>query len=872
MDLGLPLTGRAEELAFLEDAVRRRSGALVAGAAGVGKSRLVHELCGRLAGWHVARTTVSASTAHLPLAGLAGLALESVEAVALDRGELFARLIGELRARSADQPLVVVVDDAHLLDEVSAAFLHQLVVARAAAVVLVVRSREPAPRSLLSIVKDQLVPRLELQPLGRAEFARLTEAALGGPAEPATHAELWRYADGNALFLRELLGDALERRTLERVDGRWRWSPSWSVGPRLAELVAERMGRLDERRRELIELIAVGEPLGPAVVERLLPGVDLAEEEARGLVTCEESGGRVEVRAGHPLFTEMVRAQLPVLRRRRLQRRIAEALEETGLHRRGDRLRAAVLRVESGSASDAAELGRAAREARRQFDPGLARRLALRSLELEPSFDAALVAAGALNDLGCFADAAQALDRLAGSEPDDAGRQELARERAWAVFHGPEGLDGARRILAAVETGPAGPGVRLAARGALALMLTYVGRFLDAAEIGMPLLDADVDDVHRLSYLAPVGACLVMSGRTDRALDLCAQLEPIADRHRDDQPRAHGLLWQMRANALLLAGRVDEAVTTLEGPLAPDADPLLGAGDLAYARTKLGLALLLQGRPRTAADQLALAAEVLRGEDPDNCLAWCLSLAAQARAQQGELDAARALAAEAAAYDGPLGAVFAGDAQRARAWVAAAEGRLTDAAAELVGAAEEQLARAQPSFALFALHDAVRLGEHRLADEVVEVAGRLDGPGPVAVALHAAGLCAGDPDRLQRAADAFAALGWSPASAEAAAHAAAAYAGAGLHARATAAGALRDDRLARCEAPLRATLPAPAGAPRLTRREREVAALAAQRHSNADIARLLHLSVRTVESHLYAVYAKLGLSDRNELSAALLDQ
>ena len=36
-----------------------------------------------------------------------------------------------------------------------------------------------------------------------------------------------------------------------------------------------------------------------------------------------------------------------------------------------------------------------------------------------------------------------------------------------------------------------------------------------------------------------------------------------------------------------------------------------------------------------------------------------------------------------------------------------------------------------------------------------------------------------------------------------------------------------------------------------------------------EIARALSVSVRTVESHLYAAFAKLGLTARDELSAVL---
>jgi DNA-binding CsgD family transcriptional regulator len=55
----------------------------------------------------------------------------------------------------------------------------------------------------------------------------------------------------------------------------------------------------------------------------------------------------------------------------------------------------------------------------------------------------------------------------------------------------------------------------------------------------------------------------------------------------------------------------------------------------------------------------------------------------------------------------------------------------------------------------------------------------------------------------------------------------------------------------------------------LSRREREIATLAATGMSDSDIAGLLVISVRTVESHLAASYRKLGINSRRGLQRAL---
>jgi DNA-binding CsgD family transcriptional regulator len=55
----------------------------------------------------------------------------------------------------------------------------------------------------------------------------------------------------------------------------------------------------------------------------------------------------------------------------------------------------------------------------------------------------------------------------------------------------------------------------------------------------------------------------------------------------------------------------------------------------------------------------------------------------------------------------------------------------------------------------------------------------------------------------------------------------------------------------------------------LTRREREVAGLAAAGASSREIAARLVLSVRTVDNHLQNVYGKLGVTSRDELARVL---
>jgi ATP/maltotriose-dependent transcriptional regulator MalT len=379
----------------------------------------------------------------------------------------------------------------------------------------------------------------------------------------------------------------------------------------------------------------------------------------------------------------------------------------------------------------------------------------------------------------------------------------------------------------------------------------------------------------RLRSLSPVGACMAFAGRAGRVLALCDELDTAAARLREELPDAVGWVWAARTNALLLAGRLDEVTTALAGPLEPGAAPIVGAGDLAYARTKLGRALLLQGRPASALRQLTGAAAVLRTSEPVGCLVWCLSLAAEAHALLGHLVEAGRLTQEAMTRRHSGLAVFDGDAARARAWVMAAAGERSRAVGQLIMAADDQESRGQPASAMFALHDALRLGARHVAGRLETLAASLDGPWAAAAIIHARAADASNAASLEAAADAFAALGAGLVAAEAATEASWRWAASGHAARAATARATAV-RLSSREADhaLRLILPLPEtpGLATLTRREQEVAALACHGLSNADIADRLVVSVRTVESHLYSAYGKLGVSDRAALAVVLGSQ
>jgi DNA-binding CsgD family transcriptional regulator len=137
-----------------------------------------------------------------------------------------------------------------------------------------------------------------------------------------------------------------------------------------------------------------------------------------------------------------------------------------------------------------------------------------------------------------------------------------------------------------------------------------------------------------------------------------------------------------------------------------------------------------------------------------------------------------------------------------------------------------------------------------------------------AQAAHVSALCRQDADALDAAGAAFARIGAALQASRAYADAAEIHRDAGrvMSSRSSAAHSSR--LLEHCKG---AVVPWSARTEevRLSAREREVAGLAARGLTNQEIAERLHVSVRTVESHLYRASVKAGVSRREDFAALL---
>ncbi|WP_264064199.1 hypothetical protein [Mycobacterium montefiorense] len=197
---------------------------------------------------------------------------------------------------------------------------------RAATVVVTIRTGEPAPAAVTALWKDGLVSRREIDPLTRAQTDELLLAVSGCAPDQQCGDELWRLTRGNVLFLRQLVEQEFHAGRMTNDDGALRWLGSPGLSGSLAELVDAQIGAIPDDVRDVVDLVAISEPVDWQCL-RLVAGQEAIEEaEQRELIRLSAK----EVYIGHPMFAEVRLNRCGSSRLRRLRGQVATAMKDGG--------------------------------------------------------------------------------------------------------------------------------------------------------------------------------------------------------------------------------------------------------------------------------------------------------------------------------------------------------------------------------------------------------------------------------------------------------------------------------------------------------------------------------------------------------------
>ena len=359
------LVGRDAEVARLRTAIERTvagrpATVLVAGEAGIGKTRLVNEVASYAAGLGVVALAggcldvgegvlayAPMVEALRPLARILGSAeLERVlggareelarlvpelglrdaagRAGQLEPSRLFELLLGMLHRMAERTPVLLVVEDLHWADQSTRDLLAFLVrnLRAGVALVLTCRSDELRPGHplrpfLAELDRGGRAERLELGRLGGRELTELIAGILGEPPAPGLDQEILARSEGNPFFAEELLAARREGTRLPTA---------------LRDLLLARVDALAEPAQRVLAAAAVA---GSRVDHELLAAVTgqddaqlvplLREAVARHLLAVHEGNGGYMFR--HALVQEAVYGELLPAQRGPLHAAYARALD-----------------------------------------------------------------------------------------------------------------------------------------------------------------------------------------------------------------------------------------------------------------------------------------------------------------------------------------------------------------------------------------------------------------------------------------------------------------------------------------------------------------------------------------------------------------
>ena len=374
---GDPLAGRNGEMATIRRALSggsKNSGVVIVGAAGVGKTRLAREVLTRAetAGERTNWIVGTESARALPLGAFTALISDAIG----DPMPNVRHLINSFVAHQRQGRILLGVDDAHLLDGLSAHVVHQLAHSHGARILVTLRSGTTPPDAITALWKDGLLTRLDLEPLTVDAAHAMIETALGGAVDARSARRFWKLTGGNALFLHQLVKDQVAAGRMRMMAGIWMWDGDVAVSQSISDMVGRQLHELTPEVALVVDTLSQCEPLAVDVLCDLVGRGDLENAEQMRLVTIERSGSELMARLAHPLYGELRRAGAGEMYLTKIRGRLAQRLEKDADADMQATVRRALLALESDLPPDPGLSLQAAQYAMTLLDLDLADRFA----------------------------------------------------------------------------------------------------------------------------------------------------------------------------------------------------------------------------------------------------------------------------------------------------------------------------------------------------------------------------------------------------------------------------------------------------------------------------------------------------------------
>ncbi|MHA7272966.1 LuxR C-terminal-related transcriptional regulator [Arthrobacter sp. TMT4-20] len=858
------------------------NGVLVAAERGMGKTTLMRQVLVELpedVTW--TRITTSSALGAIRYGALAPYLGSLGEGPLESDGTLLRSVQANLRAASSDESRpVVVVDDAHYLDTASAELLGQLVATNSVTLFALTNPGPALPRALRTLWMEGVLERIDLQPLTSGAAKMLCEGVLGGPIAPTSSLLLWKSSGGLPLALSALVDHNRSLGTLALRGGIWRLVDQPSLtDPGLIDLVRDRSRRVGPAAIELLELLSLAGPMTFLSVLEVgdASQLDLLEEE--GLVAVG-TGQEGMVSVANPLYAGLIRQLVPAGRSAALFNRTRQ-LRETAQGKETPEHTISFLEwaLDCGAAVPQEELVAGARKANHGYQPHAALRIAAAVTASKYLIQARIQIAQANYLLG-IPDAAElgrslelAPDMVTATEAavwearfsqrlgqDPSQVQSIARR--WALT--------ARRITKE-QTGRAGLSAddEVSIRSLELYGLNIAGRYAESEpelrELAHGYLgtleDRHFTRVHLGEALGAQGQPRAGAAVLAEALRQVVSAAELPDRHQEFA-LLHGAVCSIfSAEWSELEGAIDDYLDRSSASLV-----YFGA----VLELVEGFKELRRGSLARAEEYLASAVEGLQVFDNYQMRPLALGLAAYVASLAGDRDRTAGYLGrfDQRTYDGGRQLLLLGEgyAAAARAWLVPTSGADAELRRVRSAAAKANLV----SVEMHALELSIRLGDDSVARRLADLSTNAEGTEALILHLYADALLSGQEKELIAAAEEAGRAGYSLLAVDAAARAIAI-----LKASGSNAGLARAYQVFKTYHPHTANVELfeahqQDDLPVLSERELRVAQLVAQGSGNRAVAGQLHVSLRTVEGHLYRVFKKIGISRRDELTPALV--
>ncbi|MGH8114930.1 MAG: hypothetical protein ACREPS_07765, partial [Rhodanobacteraceae bacterium] len=682
------------------------------------------------------------------------------------------------KALEQEQNLVVVIDDAQLLDPLSAMLVYHLAASGSVRLIVTIRSGNAVPDTVTALWKEQLLLCVRINALTWQQTEELAHTVLGDAVETRLINELYGRTAGNPLMLRGLLNAGRESGVLVRMEHGWRLRGALRADRQLYDLLEFRLRSLAAEELEAVEVLAAAEVLDWETLRGLCDADAVADLERGGLIELVADESHTVARLAPPLIGEVAIQRAGVVRSRQLNGMLAQHLRKqmqaeerrSRLHDVRTRIQLAQFMMRSDLTPDLDVIIDAAASAMTMSNIDCGEELARFAFDHGGGLAAAIVLADALSWQG-RGNEAEAV--LADVDPD--GADELltahgclrAANLLWC-----RQIEDARLVLANVrDRVEREASLRLIT--AMELLFAYFsGDVSTTIETGLALCASDVPPVATAWAAAPTCWALALTGRFDdvhRIADVGLRAAALG---RSGPLRL--VIGLAEVMALTAAGDYSAAERVWERYAAmPAGAPAVHAA----VNAMLGLVDLARGAVPSACSAFQNSLSEMSGGSPFSWLTLVAAWSAQAEGARGNNEAAAAALHSSEQAYGPHTAVYLPELELARAWERAAVGQTTAARQHALRAAQVAQQSGMYAIEMRALHTAVRFGDQSCAARLAELATTLNTPMAEAITAHARGLADHDGDLLDTAAGRFADLGAMALAADAAAQAA------GEHAR-----------------------------------------------------------------------------------------